>query len=31
LFGRPVPAVDFSAMLRKKPRFVTLAEGVTAA
>jgi EAL domain-containing protein (putative c-di-GMP-specific phosphodiesterase class I) len=31
LFGRPVPAIEFSALLRKKPRFVTLPEGVTAA
>ena len=31
LFGRPVAATEFSALLRKKPRFVTLDEGVTAA
>jgi EAL domain-containing protein (putative c-di-GMP-specific phosphodiesterase class I) len=31
LFGRPVAAIEFSALLRKKPRFVTLEEGVTAA
>jgi EAL domain-containing protein (putative c-di-GMP-specific phosphodiesterase class I) len=29
LFGRPVAAAEFSALLREKPRFVTLAEGVT--
>jgi diguanylate cyclase (GGDEF)-like protein/PAS domain S-box-containing protein len=31
LFGRPVAASEFSAVLRKKPRFVTLEEDVTAA